>query len=141
MSIESRSLRLKPETLSRLEAGARERGESKTGLAERLIEEGLRMEQHPGIVFRDGPLGRRAALADGPDVWEVISAIRDVDSHDERAIEQAIAWTSLNLHQVRTALRYYQAYPAEVDEQIRRNDEAIDGLEAGWRPWEERAAD
>jgi hypothetical protein len=30
------------------------------------------MEEHPGIAFRDGPSGRRAALAGGPDVWEAI---------------------------------------------------------------------
>ncbi len=141
MFIESRSPRLKPETLSRLEAGARERGESKAGLAERLIEEGPRMEQHPGIAIRDGPTGRRAALADGPDVWEVISAIRDVDPHDERALEAAVAWTSLNGYQVRTTLQYYEAYPAEVDERIRRNDDVIDRIEAGWRPWEDGSAD
>lgn len=141
MSVEGRSLRLKAETLSSLESGARERGESKTGLAERLIDEGLRMEQHPGIVLRDGPTVRRPALADGPDVWEVMSAIRDVEAHDERAVEDAIAWTSLNRYQVRTALRYYEAYPAEVDEQIRRNDEVTDRLGAGWRPRAERSAD
>lgn len=141
MPVKNLSLRLEPETLSRLETGARERGESKTGLAERLIEEGLRMEQHPGIVFRDGPAGRWAALADGPDVWEVISAIRGVDHHDETALEDAIGWTSLNEYQVRTALRYYKAYPAEVDERIRSNDKTIDRLEAGWRPWEEGHAD
>ena len=28
------------------------------------------MEDHPGIAFRDGPTGRRAALAAGPDIWE-----------------------------------------------------------------------
>ena len=99
------------------------------------------MEQHPGIVFWDGPSGRQAALADGPDVWEVISAIRDVDPHDERALEEAIAWTSLNRYQVRTALHYYEAHLAEVEERIRRNDEATDRLEAGWRPWEDGSAD
>ncbi len=30
------------------------------------------MEEHLGIAFRDGPSGRRAALAGGPDVWEAI---------------------------------------------------------------------
>jgi hypothetical protein len=34
------------------------------------------MDDHPGIVFRDGPTGRRAGLAAGPDVWEVVSALR-----------------------------------------------------------------
>lgn len=27
------------------------------------------MDEHPGIVFRSGPAGRRAGLAGGPDIW------------------------------------------------------------------------
>jgi hypothetical protein len=30
------------------------------------------MDSYPGIVFRDGPSGRRPAVLGGPDVWEVI---------------------------------------------------------------------
>jgi len=30
--------------------------------------------KYPGILLRDGPAGQRAALAGGPDVWEVIAA-------------------------------------------------------------------
>lgn len=70
------SIRMSAETLARLTEGARRRGEPKARTAERLIDEGLRMEAHPGIVFHDGPSGRRAALAAGPDVWEVIETIR-----------------------------------------------------------------
>ena len=33
------------------------------------------MDDHPGIVFRDGPTGRRAGLAAGPAVWEVIDGL------------------------------------------------------------------
>jgi hypothetical protein len=44
-------------------------------LAERLIDEGLRMDDHPLIVFRSGPAGRRPALAGGPDIAEVVGAI------------------------------------------------------------------
>ena len=34
------------------------------------------MAEHPGIVFRDGPTRRRAAVAGGPDVWEIIRAVK-----------------------------------------------------------------
>jgi hypothetical protein len=44
---------------------ARARGAS--ALAERLIDEGLRLEAHLRVTFRDGPTGRRAALINGPD--------------------------------------------------------------------------
>src|SRR6266487_5136826 len=37
-------------------------GSSMSSAANRLVDEGLRMSEHPGIVFRDGPTGRRAGL-------------------------------------------------------------------------------
>lgn len=40
--------------------------------ANRLADEALRMSEHPGIVFRPGPTGRRAGLVADPDVWKVI---------------------------------------------------------------------
>ena len=63
------SIGLDGDSLERLDEHSRETGESRSAAAERLIEEGLRMAQHPGIVFRDGATGRRPALADGPQVW------------------------------------------------------------------------
>jgi hypothetical protein len=47
-------------------------GMSLSSAANRLVDEALRMSEHPGIVFRPGPTGRRAALAAGPDAWEVV---------------------------------------------------------------------
>src|SRR3954453_3135845 len=52
-----RSFRLPAATLARLDARARERGRSTNALAARLIEEGLRTEEHPLIYFRDGAAG------------------------------------------------------------------------------------
>ena len=51
-------------------------GMSLSSAANRLVDEALRMTEHPGVSFRSGPTGRRAALAGGPDVWEVIRAIK-----------------------------------------------------------------
>jgi hypothetical protein len=36
-----------------------------------------------GIVFRDGPAGRRAVVIGGPDVWEVIAAARSAPERGE----------------------------------------------------------
>jgi hypothetical protein len=72
--------------VARLDAGVRRRGEAKARTAERLIDEGLRMEDHPGIVFRDGPAGRRAALAGGPDAWEVIETLKAPASRASRRL-------------------------------------------------------
>src|ERR1700733_825945 len=49
---------------------------SLSSAANRLVDESLRMAEHPGVIFRSGSTGRRAALAGGPDVWEVIRAIK-----------------------------------------------------------------
>src|ERR1700733_13836761 len=51
-------------------------GMSLSSAANRLVDEALRMSEHPGIMFRPGPTGRRAALAGGPDVWEVVRAVK-----------------------------------------------------------------
>jgi len=66
-----RSFRFSEATLSRLEVRAHEIRETRTGLAERYVEEGLRMDEHPGIGFADGPAGRRAVvLGSGLDVGD-----------------------------------------------------------------------
>ena len=36
----------------------------------------MRMTEHPGVVFREGPTGRRAGLVGGADVWEVVRAVK-----------------------------------------------------------------
>ena len=127
-------------TLTRLDAGARQRGEPKARTAERLIDEGLRMEDHPGIVFRDGPTGRRAALANGPDVWQVIELLEDIDETGEEAIAAAAEWVNLGEWQVRIALRYYAEYREEIDERIRRNLEAAKRERAAWEREQEALA-
>ena len=91
------------------------------------------MADHPGIVFRDGPSGRRAALAAGPDVWEVIETLRNTGEKGERAIGAAAEWGSLSSAQVRTAVRYYAEYRDEVDERIRVNREEADREYAAWQ--------
>ena len=90
------------------------------------------MAEHPGIVFKDGPAGRRAALALGPDVWEVISMAQEIDARGPRAVA-AIADT-LNLPETRveTALRYYAAYPTEIDDEIAERDAESRAAEEEW---------
>src|SRR5947207_2521761 len=95
MSSKRISVELDAQIIEQLEAQAREHGETVPGLAVQLIEEGLRMERHPGIVFRDGPTGRRAALAHGPDVWEVISAFENPDQLDDAAIKGVAEFAGL----------------------------------------------
>src|SRR5438094_8016264 len=107
-------------------------GASAAGLAQRLIDEGLRMADHPGVVFRDGPSGRRAALAYGPDVWEVVDTLQRTGKTGEKAIAAAAAWGELSLAQVRAAVRYYADFRDEIDERIRLNREEADREHAAW---------
>jgi hypothetical protein len=57
------SARFSAEVLDMLDARGERLGQSRARVAERLIEEGLRTEEFPGIVFRSGPTGRRAGIA------------------------------------------------------------------------------
>jgi hypothetical protein len=132
------SARINEEVADRLAARGERGPMNKSRLAERYIDEGMRMDDHPGIVFRDGPTGRRAALAAGPDVWEVISVVRNTRRRGETAVTTAAAWLNLTPAQVRTAVRYYSEYPDEIDERIRRNQEESAAAETPWK--RERAA-
>jgi hypothetical protein len=87
----------------------------------------------PGIVFRDGPAGRRPGLAAGPDVWEAIGVLKGARKRGEAAILYTADYLNLTPTQVRSAVSYYATYPAEIDGWIARNDEEAEAAEAVWR--------
>lgn len=91
------------------------------------------MDDHPGVVFRDGPMGRRAGLAAGPDVWEVVGALKRSSSRGQTAVEQLADLLELSPGQIQTALDYYGEHPTEVDELIDRNEQEAQRAEAAWR--------
>lgn len=128
---------MSPRTQVRLDERARLRGEPKARTAERLIDEGLRMEDHPGITFRDGPTGRRAAPAGGPDVWEVIEAFHGTSLTGEKAVAATARWGNLTPAQVRVAVRYYAEYRDEIDERIRLNREEAERQRRSWERLQE----
>ena len=127
------SVRVGEGLFEQLEAQSRRSGQSRSAVAKQLLEEGLRMEQHPGIVFRSGPGGRRAGLIGGPDVWEVVGALRGADGGDANSLARVGERTGLTADQVRAALRYYADYTDEVADWIRRVEEEAERAEAGWR--------
>ncbi len=127
------SARLDPSVVDRLERRGARAGINKSRLAERYIDEGMRVEDHPGIVFRDGPTGRRAGVSGGPDVWEVIATVRASGLQGDAAVEAAAEWGALTGAQVRAAVRYYTEYREEIDERIQRNVEEADAAEQQWR--------
>src|SRR5450631_4183392 len=109
------SIRFDAALLARLRrrAGATA-GSTTSALAQRLIDEGLRMADHPGVIFKDGPSGRRAALAYGPDVWEVIKFLREVDERGPAAIDAAAEVFAIGTSQISTAISYYGDYVGEI---------------------------
>lgn len=103
-----------------------------------FIDESLRAYEHPGVVFRSGPTGRRAALAGGPDVWEIIAALHAIQREspdlegDDLAAELTVV-TGINRQGIGAALRYYAAYPEEIDERIAANEAIAEREEQLWR--------
>jgi len=134
-----RSVRFDDDVIRRLDRYVRSHpGTSASSLANIFVDEALRAEEHPGIVFRPGPTGRRAGLVGGPDVWEVIGALQavraeDSDLADESLVAVVAEATGLSPRVVRIAIRYYAAYPAEVEERIAANHEAAQEAEAAWQ--------
>jgi uncharacterized protein (DUF433 family) len=126
------SIRMDPKSLERLDAESRRMRLSRSEVARTLLDEGLRMEAHPGIVFRPGPTGRRAGLKDGPDVWEIVSLYQDMGGPGEEALSRTCEWASLRPDQVHAALKYYAEYPVEIDDRIRRNHEEAERGYADW---------
>jgi hypothetical protein len=128
------SIRFTSSLLARLRQRANAMtGASVAGLAQRLIDEGLRMADHPGVIFKDGPSGRRAALAYGPDVWEVIKFLREIDERGPTAIDAAAEVFALDASRISTAISYYGDYPDEIDAEIAEADQASARAEAAWR--------
>jgi hypothetical protein len=128
------SIRFDPAILDRLRRRARAiPGATPSGLAERVVDEGLRLAEHPGVTFKDGPAGRRAALQLGPDVWEVVKAARELDERGDEAVNAAAELLVLTPEQVRVALRYYAAFPEEIDAEVALADEESRAAERSWR--------
>jgi hypothetical protein len=112
-------------------------GSSMSSTANRLVDEGLRMIDHPGVVFRDGATGRRAGLVGGPDVWEVVGAVRSARSAEPALTEQDVLAlvagnSGLPVRLVRIAVRYWATYPDEIDAEIDAATAAEEAAEQAW---------
>ena len=115
-----------------LTAVSRRRRLEESELARTLLDEALRREKHPGIVFRATPAGREAAV-EGRRlyVWQVIETLRASDGDEE----SAAASLGLRRDQIRSAVDYYGEYAAEIDQLIELNHEEADRAH---RMWERR---
>jgi len=128
------SFRLPEELLGRLEAEASAGGTSTTAFVTGLLDEGLKTRRFPGIVYRSGPTGRRAGLAGGPDVWEVVRAVRRSAGKGEQRLRRVADESGLALEQVGLAVEFYTAFPDEIEARIAADEEVARQVrEAGER--------
>jgi hypothetical protein len=111
------SVRLDDSLAERLRLRARAAGESLSDRLRRYAEEGTRRDEHPLITFRDGPVGRRAGVVGGPDVWEIVMWLQDL-AEDQDPVQVLAAEQDIARSLIDAALRYREAYPEEVEARI-----------------------
>jgi hypothetical protein len=111
------SVRLDDTLAERLRLRARAAGESLSDRLRRYAEEGSRRDEHPLITFRDGPVGRRAAVVGGPDVWEIVMWLEDLAGEGD-PVRVLAAEQDISRPLIDAALRYRDAYPDEVEARI-----------------------
>lgn len=110
----------------RLAAQAAAENTTETALVSRLLEQGLAAIEHPGIVYRSGPSGWRAGLAGGPDIDEVVRAIRSVGASGDKAVSKAAGSLGIDVRLVRIAIDYAAEHLEEIEVRLRENEEAAD---------------
>ena len=116
-----KSIRIQENTLKEIERIARDSKKEFSVVANELLEEAVKMQRCPGIVFTEGTTGRRARIAgSGMEVWEIIATYKSVQKDFER-IRKAYHW--LTEQQLLAAVGYYKAYPEEIERLIKLNEE------------------
>lgn len=138
MSVHPRSIRFK-EGVSRRLAGyvATHEGMSQSSATNLFVDEALRMEEHPGIAFRSGPTGRRAIVAGGPDVWEVVRAVQGARGAEPtlsgaEVVELVRSNTGVSARHMDIALRYWAAFPDEIDSRVADAQRVQTEASAAW---------
>ena len=132
------SFRLDDQLMQRLEVESEAASMSVTSLVSSLLDEGLKSRRFPGVVYRPGPTGRRAALVGGPDVWEVIRDLQRVPGRGMERVECLARELGISVSLVTLATDFYCAFPEAIDarieadervaEQVRRQAERREAL-------------
>lgn len=121
MSTVQKTIRIQERTVKEIERIAKESGKEFSSIANELLDEAVRVQRCPGIIFTEGTAGRRARIGGtGIEVWEVIATFKSV-GEDFKRLHRAYHW--LTEHQLRSAIGYYRAYPEDIDRLIKQNEE------------------
>lgn len=126
MSNPATSYRLDPAVKERLERQAEAEKVTERALLERLVVEGVDTLHQTGVIYRGGPTGRRAALAVGPDIWEVISALRHTEGTSEERVAALAEQFDLHPRHIRTAIDFAAAHRRDIEAQVAANDESAE---------------
>jgi uncharacterized protein (DUF433 family) len=125
------SLRIPDEVRAAIEETAKRTKRGFSSIANEMLEEAVRMRRIPGIVFADEGDHRAVRVAGtGLEVWEIIRTYRDAGESLE-VLREAFDW--LSDHQLRAAVAYAEAYPEEIEDRLRREDELTE--EAVWKKY------
>jgi hypothetical protein len=117
----STSFRISDTARARLASRAAREGMTATALLDQLIIEGTDQFDYPGMIFRGPAHDRRAALAGGPDVWEVVARLQELEGSEEHRVSILAAESDLHPRLIRIALDYAAEHAEEIRERIARN--------------------
>jgi hypothetical protein len=117
----STSFRISDAAKSRLSSRAAHEGVTATALLDQLIVEGIDQLDYPGVIFRGPAHDRRAALAAGPDVWEIVARLQELAGTEEQRITLLSEESDVHPRLIRIALDYAADHANEISERIGRN--------------------
>lgn len=113
------SVKLPPWLDEELRREFEERGVNTSEGLRRVLEEWWVGRHLPRIEFREGLTGRRAALRDGPEVWEVAAVLEDY-GEDREGLAEHFGW--LDPEALEAALAYRERFPERVEAQVAENE-------------------
>ncbi|MFC1539852.1 hypothetical protein ACFL41_00010 [Gemmatimonadota bacterium] len=92
-----------------------------TGMKQ-ITEEWWIMRNMPSVEIRDGVTGPRAALKDGPDIWQIIM-VKEGYGDDLQGLSEHFG--DLPMEDIETALAFYRLFPEQIDAKLRENEQAM----------------
>ncbi|MGH3611112.1 MAG: hypothetical protein ACRDRK_00525 [Pseudonocardia sp.] len=119
-------------------------GATPSGLVQRLVDDGLRMADHPGVTFRDGPAAvepRSSWARKCGSSWcscaRSTSGAKPRSRPGEAALAAAEEMFAVPYTAVRAGLSYYAAFSDEIDVWIAA---ALEQSERAEQEWERQQA-